>query len=88
MHTRGELDKLIIEAQRGCEESRDRLSKLIRAPLEEYVYRLTLDNDTTQDIVQETMVTMFKVLGQLTQLRQQKNILGFFQIFQFAVPRY
>ena len=24
----------------------------------------------------------------LTQLRQQKNILGFFQIFQFAVPRY
>lgn len=63
--TQDELTRLITQAQRGCQESLDRLSEQIRGPLEEYAYRLTLDRDSAQDIAQETMLTLFKVLGQL-----------------------
>jgi RNA polymerase sigma-70 factor, ECF subfamily len=53
------------KAQAGDIESLDRLVQLTREPLLAYVFRITLQEDLTQDIVQETMLEMFKVIGKL-----------------------
>jgi RNA polymerase sigma-70 factor, ECF subfamily len=65
MQKSGEFSELVKQSHQGDEASRDRLANLVRVRLEEYVYRLTLQEDMTQDIVQETLLTMFKVLGKL-----------------------
>jgi len=59
------LRQLVERAQGGCEGSRNRLAEQYRERIEEYVYRLTLDGDLAEDIAQETIVEMFKVLGKL-----------------------
>lgn len=56
---------LVKQAQLGDEECLNRLAELARERLREYVYRLTLDNDLTQDILQESMIEMFKFLDTL-----------------------
>ena len=56
---------LVKQAQSGDKASLERLVELARAPLVEYVYRLTLRNDLAQDIVQESMVDMFRFIGKL-----------------------
>ena len=56
---------LVKRAQLGDKESLDRLAELGRERLCVYVYRLTLADDVTQDIVQESILEMFKVLGKL-----------------------
>ncbi|HUW20935.1 MAG TPA: RNA polymerase sigma factor [Sedimentisphaerales bacterium] len=56
---------LVKQAQLGDRESLERLAGLVRERLRVDVYRLTLRPDLTQDIVQESMLEMFKVLGKL-----------------------
>jgi len=56
---------LVRQAQLGNEESRNRLAEITRGRLRMYVYRLTLDNDWTEDILQESMLEMFKFLDKL-----------------------
>lgn len=56
---------LIRQAQQGDRESQDRLAELACKRMMEYVYRLTLREDLAQDIVQECMLDMFRVLGRL-----------------------
>ena len=57
--------KLIERAQQGDQESLDCLAEKVRIRLCDYVRRLTLREDVTQDIVQETIIEMFKVFEKL-----------------------
>ena len=57
--------ELVEKAQLGDEASMSRLAELARESLRRYVFRVTLDESVTQDILQEVMLEMFKVLGKL-----------------------
>ena len=55
----------IKKAQLGDKECLNRLAEVARVHLHEYVFRLTLEEDLTQDIVQECILEMFKVFKKL-----------------------
>jgi len=57
--------ELIRQAQRGDRECLDQLAQQARERLRTYVYRLTQRDDLTQEIVQESLFEMCKVLGKL-----------------------
>lgn len=57
--------ELVKRAQLGDEESLNRLAELAKERLYAYVYRLTLTHELTQDILQESMLEMFKFLDKL-----------------------
>jgi len=57
--------ELIRQAQSGNKDSLDRLAELVGAHLYGYIYRLTLDYDLTQDLLQETILFMIQSIGQL-----------------------
>ena len=57
--------QLVEKAKLGNQECLDRLTELAAERLRVYVYRLTLQDDLTQEIVQESMLEMFKILGKL-----------------------
>ena len=63
--THAEPTLLVRKARDGCSESLDKLAANYRPRLEQYVFRLTLDHNLTQDVVQETLVDMVKTLGKL-----------------------
>jgi RNA polymerase sigma factor (sigma-70 family) len=60
-----QIDGLVKKAQLGDSECLNRLAEVVRVRLREYVLRLTLREDLTQDIVQETILEMFKVFNTL-----------------------
>lgn len=60
-----EIDELVKKAQLGDKECLNRLAEAVRVRLREYVLRLTLREDLTQDIVQESILEMFKVFNTL-----------------------
>jgi RNA polymerase sigma-70 factor (ECF subfamily) len=57
--------ELVKRARAGDSKSMETLAGLVRGRLYAYVYRMVLEEDLAQDIVQETMLEMFKVLGKL-----------------------
>jgi len=57
--------ELVTRAQFGDKQSLNDLAELVRGRLYAYVYRITLQDDLTQDIVQESMLEMFKVIDTL-----------------------
>jgi len=57
--------ELVRQAQLWDERSLNRLAELARERLRVYVYRLTLSDHLTQDILQESMLEMFKFLDKL-----------------------
>jgi RNA polymerase sigma-70 factor (ECF subfamily) len=57
--------ELIRKARLGDKASLSRLAEVARVHLREYVLRLTLQEDLTEDIVQETILEMFKVFDKL-----------------------
>jgi len=59
--------ELVKKAQLGDRECLDRLAEKGRVRLYEYVFRLTLQEDLTQDIIQETILEMYKVFNKLKQ---------------------
>ncbi|MHC4792140.1 MAG: RNA polymerase sigma factor [Planctomycetota bacterium] len=61
---------LIHHAQLGSQESMNRLAKLVEDRLFAYIYRLTLDYDLAQDLLQETLLVMVKSLKELEQTDQ------------------
>ncbi|UCF42953.1 MAG: RNA polymerase sigma factor [Planctomycetota bacterium] len=65
MGSGGDYIELVRTAQLGDEGSLNRLAEAARERLRVYVYRLTLEDEKTEDIVQESMLEMFKVLGKL-----------------------
>ena len=58
--------QLVKQAQLGKQESLNGLAELARERLRVYVYRLTLQDELTQEIVQESMLEMCRILGKLT----------------------
>ena len=56
---------LVKRAQLGDKEALDNLMELARERLREDVFRMTFRHDLTQDIVQETLLEMFKILPEL-----------------------
>jgi RNA polymerase sigma factor (sigma-70 family) len=57
--------ELIRRAQSGDHPSLEQLSEQVRERLRTYVYRLTQQDDLAQEITQETLLEMCKVLGKL-----------------------
>jgi len=57
--------RLVKQAQLGETESLERLAALAAESLRENVYRMTLDDELTQDIVQETVLEMLKIFDEL-----------------------
>ena len=57
--------ELVEKARAGDRQSLNQLAELARERLRTYVYRLTLKDDLTQEIVQESLLEMCKVLGKL-----------------------
>ena len=57
--------ELVRKAQLGDKECLNRLAEVARVHLREYVLRLTLREDLTQDIVQESILEMYKVFDKL-----------------------
>lgn len=57
--------ELARKAQLGDTESLNRLAEAARVRLHEYVFRLTLQEDLTQDIVQETILEMLRIFERL-----------------------
>ena len=56
---------LIRQAQLGNKDSLNRLAEVVRVRLSGYIYRLTLDYDLTQDLLQETILFMIQSLNQI-----------------------
>ena len=63
----GQVDiiQLVELAQHGDKPSLEKLAGIAGERLRVYVYRLTQKNDLTQEIVQESLLEMCKVLGKL-----------------------
>jgi len=61
---------LIEQARRGSAESMDLLVDQVQGRLYSYIYRCTLDSDESNDIVQETLFEMVRILGKLRQAEQ------------------
>jgi len=57
--------ELVEQAQLGNQESMNRLAELVEGRLFAYIYRLTLNYDLTQDLLQETLLGMVKSLNEL-----------------------
>ena len=55
----------IRRAQQGDKESLEKLSRAARERLGADVYRQTLDHDLTDEIVQEAILEMLKILNEL-----------------------
>jgi RNA polymerase sigma-70 factor (ECF subfamily) len=62
--------EVIHQARLGNKESIDRLAELVKGHLYGYIYRLTLDCDLTQDLLQETILYMIQTINQLEQPEQ------------------
>lgn len=65
MDTKDSYIELVKQAQLGDEKCMNRLAELARERLRVYVYRLVLTDDLTQDILQESILEMFKSIGKL-----------------------
>jgi len=60
-----DFTELVERAQQGDKRALDQLAEQAVKRLHVYVYRLTLQEDLTQEIVQETLLEMVKILGKL-----------------------
>ena len=57
--------ELVRKAQQGDRDCLNRLAEAARVRLHQYVFRMTLDDDLTQDIVQETILEMLRIFEKL-----------------------
>jgi RNA polymerase sigma factor (sigma-70 family) len=65
MNARTNHIELVRQAQAGSAEARRELVQVVEPRLGEYVGRITLDRDVTNDIVQESIAEMLQILGNL-----------------------
>ncbi len=67
LNTDRQIDEieLVEKARQGDRQSLNRLAGMARERLRVYVYRLTQKEDLTQEIVQESLLEMCKILGKL-----------------------
>jgi len=59
------LTTTVSEAQRGDKQSMTRLAEGAEKRLYAYIYRLTLDHDLTEELLQQTLLKMVESLGDL-----------------------
>ena len=57
--------ELVRKAQQGDKSSLNKLAEIARTRLSEHVKRMTLDDELTNDIVQESILEMYKVFDKL-----------------------
>lgn len=67
MDTKVSYIELVERARQGDKQSLSQLATMARERLRVYVYRLTQSQDLTQEIVQESLLEMCRVLGKLKQ---------------------
>ena len=65
MNNNPDYNQLVIQAQLGDKESVDSLARLVRGRLCAYVYRIILEKDSTEDVVQDSLIEMVKSLEKL-----------------------
>ena len=63
--------ELVERARFGSRESLDSLAQKVRGRLYAYVYRITLKDDVSQDIVQESLLEMVNNITKLEKADQQ-----------------
>ena len=64
------IQQLLSEARLGSRGSMGRLAVIVRERLYPFVFRTTLDHELTEDILQETLLTMVR---QIMSLRQSER---------------
>ena len=64
------IQHLLSEARFGSRRSMGRLACIVRERLYPFVFRTTLDHDLTEDVLQETLLTMVR---QIMSLRQSER---------------
>ncbi|HUT45128.1 MAG TPA: sigma factor, partial [Sedimentisphaerales bacterium] len=64
------IQQLLSEARSGNRRSMGRLAVIVRERLYPFVFRTTLNHDLTEDVLQETLLTM---VGQVTCLREKRR---------------
>ena len=64
------IQQLLSEARCGSRRSMGRLAVIVRERLYPFVFRTTLDHDLTEDVLQETLLTM---VGQVACLRDKNR---------------
>jgi RNA polymerase sigma-70 factor (ECF subfamily) len=57
--------QLITQAQLGDQQSMNRLAEAAQERVSAYIYRLTLNHDLTQDLLQETLLKMVESINEL-----------------------
>jgi RNA polymerase sigma-70 factor (ECF subfamily) len=65
MEKNSDYVQLVTQAQLGDKECMNRLAEAARERLYTYVYRYTLSDELTEDIVQESILKMLEVLNEL-----------------------
>jgi len=64
------IQQLLSEARSGNRAGMERLAGIVRQRLYPFVYRTTLNHDMTEDVLQETLLTM---VGQIASLRNKRR---------------
>jgi len=64
------IQQLLSEARSGSRASMGRLAGIVRERLYPFVFRTTLNHDLTEDVLQETLLTM---VGQVACLREKRR---------------
>jgi len=64
------IQQLLSEAHSGNQTSMGRLAGIVRERLYPFVFRTTLNHDLTEDVLQETLLTM---VGQVACLRDKRR---------------
>jgi RNA polymerase sigma-70 factor (ECF subfamily) len=64
------IQQLLSEARSGNKRSMGWLASIVRERLYSFVFRTTLDHDLTEDVLQETLLTM---VGQIARLREERK---------------
>jgi DNA-directed RNA polymerase specialized sigma24 family protein len=62
-----EYVQVVNRAKSGCKKSLDELVETVSPKLKTYIYRLTLDQNLTEDLLQDVLLQMVKSLGNLRQ---------------------
>ena len=60
-----EYSELVEQSLKGDKDALRKLAETVYASLRSYVFRITLSEDLSDDIVQETILEMYKIFGQL-----------------------
>jgi len=64
------IQQLLSEVRSGSRASMGRLAGIVRERLYPFVFRTTLNHDLTEDVLQETLLTM---VGQIAFLREKRR---------------